>query len=355
MGSCNKSNLRSVAQTDAQTTDPGPSILSDKPRIIVISDIQVGKGDPDDRQSMAHLMMYANEVDIRGIWPDNLDIGLEGTEIVLDHYDEDYNNPAYQFQSLNYPSPEYIRSKVFSDHDQAIAAVRSEAQADDPRPLYMLVWGGTHRVVQSLEKLTPEEQGKIRLISIGTYLRDNAFADGDGQKYNWNAWGESRMDIWNRFPEVWWLEMDWSWNGMAFNQDLSIANAAKELNQLLAENAGALGGHIQEVFPKYFRSLDTNSLLYLLDPANDLDDPTGGSWAGQYHRPFADRPNYYTGIDGGYDWAYDNPASTWQNARDVFVARMQTCIDQRSAWHQSFQQKVVQLYGHDAVESAPET
>ena len=65
------------AETAGQESPP----ISNKPRIVIISDIRVGKGDPDDRQSMAHLMMYANEVDILGIWPDNLDSGVEGTRI----------------------------------------------------------------------------------------------------------------------------------------------------------------------------------------------------------------------------------------------------------------------------------
>ncbi|MBX2862204.1 MAG: DUF1593 domain-containing protein [Leptolyngbyaceae cyanobacterium MAG.088] len=344
MGSCSPANsLRPISEAEDQTREP----LSNKPRILVISDIRVGKGDPDDRQSMAHLMMYANEVDILGIWPDSLDSGLEGTQMVLDRYEQDYNTPDYKFPDLNYPPPSHLRSKLLTSHDQAIAAVKAEASVNDPRPLYMLVWGGTHRVTQSLEKLTPIEQSKIRLISIGTYLRDNALADGDGQKYNWNAWGEARMDIWNRFPDLWWLEMDWSWNGMVFNQDLKIADETKVLNDFLAQKAGALGAHITEVFPKYFRALDTNSLLYLLDSSNDVDDPTRGSWAGRYYSPFSERPNYYTGIDGGHEWDYANPARTWQNARDVFTARINTCISQRNVWHQAFMQKVLELYGQE--------
>ncbi|ESA35407.1 secreted protein containing duf1593 [Leptolyngbya sp. Heron Island J] len=344
-GSCAQGNFWSVTKAEGQGTTP----TNQKPRVIIISDLQVGQGDPDDRQSMAHLMMYANEVDICGIWPDSLDSGVTGTQIVLDRYEEDYKNPAYKFQTLAYPSPSYLRTKLFTSHDQAIAAIKAETSVSDPHPLYMLVWGGTHRVPQCLEKLTSAEQNKIRLISIGTYLLDNALADGDGQKYNWNAWGEARMEIWNRFPDLWWLEMDWSWHGMAFNEDLHIANEAVVLNDLLAQNAGALGAHIKEVLPDYFRALDTNSLLYLLDTSNNFDDPTQGSWAGEYYRPFAERPNYYTGINGGFEWDYAKPANTWRNATDVFMVRISTCILQRHAWHQAFMQKLMRLYGHESL------
>lgn len=343
--SCGQNRSRPVAKKEGQLS----ASTSHRPRIVIISDIRVGKGDPDDRQSMAHLMMYANELDICGIWPDTIDSGLKGTQIVLDHYENDYHNPAYKFQTLDYPSSSYLRTKLFTSHNQAVSAIKAEVRMSDPRPIYMLVWGGTHRVPQSLEKLTPAEQRKIRLISIGTYLRDNALADGDGQKYNWNAWGEARLNIWNRFPNLWWLEMDWSWNGMAFNKDLSIANEAVVLNDLLAQKAGALGAHIKEVFPRYFRALDTNSLLYLLDSSNTLDDPTQGSWAGRYYNPFSERPDYYTSIDGGYEWDYANPENTWHNAETVFIARINTCISQRNAWHQAFIHKFMQLYGHEPL------
>lgn len=350
-GACGQGSLSSSADSESlDSLSPDP-----RPRIVVISDIRVGKGDPDDRQSMAHLIMYANEVDIRGIWPDTLDSGVLGTRMVLDRYEQDYNNPAHNFQTLNYPAPSALRPKLFTSHDQAISTIKAEVKGNDPRPLYVLIWGGTHRIPQSFKYLTPAERSKIRLISIGTYLRDNALADGNGQTYNWNAWGEARMDIWNQFPNLWWLEMDWSWNGMAFNEDLGIADEAIALNDLLAEKAGALGVHIKEVFPQYFRALDTNSLLYLLDVTNDLNDPTQGSWAGQYVNPFPERPNYYTGIDGGYEWDYANPVRTWQNANDVFVARIRTCINQREAWHQAFIQKVMQLYGHEPIGHSEQT
>ncbi len=324
-----------------------------RPRVLIISDIKAGSGDPDDRQSLAHLVMYANEVDICGIWPDDMNSGVIASQIVLDRYNDDYNNSAYKFKVLDYPTPAYLRTKLFTSHNQAISTIQSEARRNDPRPIYVLVWGGTHRVPQFLAQLTAAERRKIRLISIGTYLLDNALANGDGRRYNWNAWGEARMNIWQRFPDVWWLEMDWTWMGMAFNEDFRRANEPVVLNDQLAQYAGRLGAHIKEVFPRYFRALDTNSLLYLLDPANNLDDPTKGSWAGKYHRPFANRPNYYIGIDGGHTWNYANPASTWNNATKVFIARIRTSISQRNAWHRAFTQKFMQLYGHQPLETAP--
>lgn len=348
-GSLSRDSLFPIVKAaDVRITPP-----NQRPRIIVISDIKAGIGDPDDRQSMAHLFMYANEVKICGIWPDDMSSGVTATRIALNNYEQDYKNSAYNFKRLDYPTPDQIRTKLFTDHNQAISSIKADVSLADPHPIYMLVWGGTHRVPQLLEQLNSQERSKIRLISIGTYLLDNALADGDGHRYNWNAWGEARNNIWNQFPELWWLEMDWSWMGMVFNENLRVANEAIVLNDRLAREAGALGSHIKEVFPRYFRALDTNSLLYMLDPANNLDDPTQGSWAGRYVNPFPERPNYYTGIAGDYAWNYKNPASTWSNAKDVFSARIRTCISQRNAWHQAFIQKVQQLYGHEPISNGP--
>jgi len=38
-----------------------------KPRVFVFTDINIDKGDPDDRQSLVHLLWYADELQIEGI------------------------------------------------------------------------------------------------------------------------------------------------------------------------------------------------------------------------------------------------------------------------------------------------
>jgi hypothetical protein len=43
---------------------PLPTVPSDKPRLVVLTDIG---GDPDDQQSLVRLMVYANEFEIEGL------------------------------------------------------------------------------------------------------------------------------------------------------------------------------------------------------------------------------------------------------------------------------------------------
>lgn len=91
---------------------------------------------------------------------------------------------------------------------------------------------------------------------------------------------------------------------------------------------------------------DTPSVLYVIDADHDLDDPTEGSWAGRYHKPFPDeRPQYWTGIDGAAAWNYAEPRLTWANRSVVFAARKQTLLDRRPAMYVAFLEKVRRLYG----------
>jgi hypothetical protein len=40
------------------------------PRVFVFTDINIDSGDPDDRQSLIHLIWYANEIRIEGVVPE---------------------------------------------------------------------------------------------------------------------------------------------------------------------------------------------------------------------------------------------------------------------------------------------
>ena len=41
-----------------------------KPQVFIFTDINIDQGDPDDRQTLIHLLWYADEVEIKGIVPD---------------------------------------------------------------------------------------------------------------------------------------------------------------------------------------------------------------------------------------------------------------------------------------------
>jgi len=51
-----------------------------------------------------------------------------------------------------------------------------------------------------------------------------------------------------------------------------------------------MGQHIKDAtkgheWAGYFRVDDTPSVLYLIDPTHDINDPTTSSWAGKFKKP----------------------------------------------------------------------
>jgi len=240
------------------------------PRVIITSDLNTDSGDPDDKQSMAHLFMYADEVEIVSIIPDRWDVhGIEATMICIDAYEKDFNHPDYNYRKFNYPTPEYLRSIVQRSPEDAVNSIISEANKDDPRPVHVLVWGNMKTIRDALYK-APEIVDQIRIYTIATNLmaeNPDAAVNSQrtvqyGKRINWNGYG--RNDIFNdpRFNQLWWLENDWAYNGMFEGE------APRKFLQEI-KPYGALGHYIWECvqpwdWAHYFRAGDTPTLLYLL-------------------------------------------------------------------------------------------
>lgn len=74
----------------------------------------------DDKQSLAHLMWYGDELDIVAIIADGYHSGMlnpdltykanQAVEVVLGKYEEDYYNTNYRFQADGFPSPSHYRN-----------------------------------------------------------------------------------------------------------------------------------------------------------------------------------------------------------------------------------------------------
>ena len=85
-----------------------------KPRVFIFTDVNIDQGDPDDRQSLIHLMWYADEVQIEGIVPDRWNAGgYKAVELVMDAYTKDYDELG--FENLGYPQVDAVRAKVAKD------------------------------------------------------------------------------------------------------------------------------------------------------------------------------------------------------------------------------------------------
>lgn len=321
-----------------------------KPRVIVLSDINNIGGDPDDKQSMGHLLMYANEVDIVGIIPDLWEgNGVEACMQCIDAYEKDFNNPDYKFKTLNYPAPDHLRGLISRNKDEAIAAIISEARKGNT-PVHVLVWGNMNTLKDALFQ-APEMAQNLRIYTIATHrmaenedaLLNSRDTTQFGLRRNWNHPGRDEIYNDERFADLWWLENDWSYNGMFEGQaPRDFLGEVKEY--------GALGYYIWDVvqafdWAHYFRAGDTPTLLYLLEPGIDIDNPATGSWAGKFVRPYPQsHPNYWIDDAGTADWNYAQPEETWSQATEVYQNRVNNLLQSRDAMYDAYRQKMKELY-----------
>ncbi len=319
------------------------------PRIVVLTDINNVGGDPDDKQSMGHLLMYANQVEIRAIIPDYWKgKGVEATLEAIEAYEKDFGNPLFSFDPLNYPHPDSLRKRVAGNESKAIEIIIKEAKREDERPLYILVWGS----MTSLQKVlfeAPEIANKLRVLTIATNLmadnpdsRQNTEVDRYCEKNNWNGRGRDEIFDDPRFNSLWWIENDWAYNGMFEGQEPSDF-------LLEIKNFGELGHYIWEVvqshsWAHYFRAGDTPTLLYLLEEI-DHDDPYSFTWGGTFSRPFpGKRPHYWIDDAGNEAWNYTDPCDSWDLAGQVYEYRVEGLRTHRPSMYDDFRNKMKQVY-----------
>jgi hypothetical protein len=322
----------------------------EKHRVFIFTDINIDSGDPDDRQSLVHLLWYANEVNIEGIVPERWNArSVEACELALEAYSKDYKK--YQFKKHGYPKTYVLKKRVAKDTVDVFSMFKAAA-SDNSSPLYVLIWGNMRMFNRALYKY-PEYADNLRIITIGTgnmlekdiphLPKSWKKTDLACEQYNWNGFGRSRLYNDEAFKNLWWLEMNWTYNGMFPGEE------PKAMFHKLAEY-GKMGLHIKEVvknlaWAQYFRVGDTPSVLYVIDPKHDINNPTFSSWAGKYNKPFPDsRPNYYTDYCGNVDWDYRNPCNTWENHTKVATVAKQTLLDRRDDMYKALLEKLDDLY-----------
>ncbi len=313
------------------------------PRVFILTDINIEAGDPDDRQSMVHLLWYADELLIEGIVPDAWERrGLEATMLALDAYAADYEQ--FGFGMKGYPAPNDLAAKVAVDREDAVRRLRLAALASR-EPLWVLVWGNMITLRSALMEY-PEISGRIRVVTIGTGVKYGPRDEVPGKDCtapNWNGPGRNEIFDDPRFAAMWWLEINWTYNGMFSGDEPS--EMFKKVSRF-----GRMGLHIKEVvsahsWARYFRVGDTPSVLYLLDPDHDPDHPEESSWAGKFIRPFPEtRPNYYTDDNGPVAWDYSDPCNTWENREAMYAHNKSTLEKERPGMYRALLEKLDCLY-----------
>ncbi len=336
---------------------PVPDTYVDKNRVFVLTDVG---NEPDDQMSFIRLVLYSNVIDIEGVAAVTSNhLAKEPKPELLEEIVDKYAQvrPNLLQHGSGWPSADELRQRITVgprvkglqgiDAEQlssAAASLIAAVDANDPRPLWVSIWGGANTLAEALMSIrdsrSPEQLrdfvAKLRVYSIsdqddsGPWIRREfpglfyvvtPAATGDDYAYaTWTGiggeklYGNDRQLIDSTYVEKEWLD----------------ANIRK----------GPLGSVYPEV--EYIMEGDSPSFLSLINNGlNSAMSPSWGGWGGRYvfRQPYGEsRPIWTQGgvplygsdsrdqfllADGRV--AHSDQATIWRWRKDFqndFAARM---------------------------------
>lgn len=187
------------------------------PRAIITQDAEV-----DDQNSLAHALLYANEIDFQGIiqtssqfhWigdPEAADPASQtsyrwpGTDWMFgyaDDYEAIYEN--LHAHDPNYPTPSYIRSIMKIGNIAYKGDVKEESDGskliekalldNDPRKLHLLAWGGMNTISRALMSIEEDYKNTDQWEEIRNKIIDKVMI---------GAWGKQDQTYDEYIGEEW--------------------------------------------------------------------------------------------------------------------------------------------------------
>lgn len=331
-----------------------------KPRVLVLTDIE---NEPDDAMSMVRFLTYANQWDVEGlvattsVHQKNKVAAWRIREIVaaygkvrdnLEKHEPDYPTTHYLLSIIKEGRPDYGLKAIGKGMDSAGSDwIIKVVDRDDPRPVWVTVWGGPNCLAQALWKVRAT-RSHAALAKFISKLRVYTISDQD----------DSGPWIRKTFPNLFYIASpgfhslggyhNATWTGISgdnFHGRFAGADFTLVDNPWLDEHIrskGPLGA--QHPHTKFLMEGDTPSFLYLVNNGlGNSEHPDWGSWGGRYElntpplrkwhleretRPFwADAEDEVLGIDG--KWHTSNKATIWRwrsAYQNDFRARMDWTI-----------------------------
>ena len=320
------------------------AFADEKVRIVVLTDID---NEPDDAQSLVRFLTYANHFDVEGLVattsihqpkktaPDRI-------RLIVKAYGEVHSNlllhePGYPtvetlLSVVREGQPNFGMNAVGEGQDSTGSELLiAAADLDDPRPMWVPVWGGPNVLAQALWKVkatrTPEA-----LAKFVAKLRVYSISDQD----NSGPW------IRKTFPELFYISSPGihaggayhyaTWSGISGDRfharfagaDFNLVSN-EWLDQNIRRNKGPLGA--QHPHTEFLMEGDTPSFLGLvINGLNTPEKPNWGGWGGRYElytprmqkwfqepetRPlWTDAVDEVRGFDG--NWHTSNHATIWR-------------------------------------------
>jgi len=334
--------------------------LAETPRVFVLTDIE---NEPDDAMSMVRFLVYSNHYDIEGLVATTSIHQQDETaawrirEIVsayakvrdnLELHEQGFADADTLMSIIREGLPEYGMQAVGKGKDSAGSESLIEVvDRDDPRPVWVTVWGGPNVLAQALWKVR-ETRSPEELAAFIAKLRVYTISDQD----------DSGPWLRKTFPDLHYIASPGMHSGGAYhyatwsgiggdNFHARFVGADFELvdNPWLDEHIrskGPLGAEYPHM--PYLMEGDTPSFFNLIDNGlSDPDHPDWGGWGGRYAfytppphkrllypetRPFwTDVQDEVMGVDG--KWHTSNHATIWRwrsAYQNDFSARMDWTI-----------------------------
>ena len=331
-----------------------------KQRVIVLTDIT---NEPDDQESLVRFLVYTNEYDVEGLiattstWLRNR-VSPETIIAQIDAYGEVRDNLLKHADG--YPTKEELLA-VTTEHlpvfgmggvgpgksSDGSRLIIEAVDRDDPRPLWISVWGGANCLAQALHDVR-ETRSPAELEKFVSKLRVYTISDQDDS----GRW--LRLE----FPGLFYIVtpsntkseeyVKATWTGISGDRHYRNGPFHKFYlvdNPWLGENIVRNHGPLGALYPRveYIMEGDTPSYLGLIN--NGLGSalsPSYGGWGGRYHlcRTYAEtRPIWTTTRESRDTVAAENgvictsaQATIWrwrEAYQHDFAARMDWCVANR--------------------------
>jgi hypothetical protein len=251
--------------------------IKEKQRILISTDI--GGTDPDDNQSMIHLLMYSDKFNIEGLVSSPSFGDGNKAEILkmIDLYEKDL--PKLKKHSSGFPSPKYLRSISkqglhgnapfigYSNPTEGSEWIVKSARKKSSQPLWILVWGGLEDLAQALHD-APDIKSKIKIYWIG------------GPNKKWSA--NSYSYLVKNFPDLWFLEVNSTYYSFFSKNDNPDILKSDEYYDKYIKGYGAMGKDFKNYYKGEVKMGDSPTLFYLMN--GNPNDPTGESWGGSFEK-----------------------------------------------------------------------
>ena len=268
-------------------------------RVIVSTDI--GGTDFDDFQSLVHVLVYADVLDLEGLISSPYGPGRKEHILqVLAHYEHDF--PTLRTHSNRYPTPAALRAITKQGETEVApyAGVRRTtegsdwivrcARRDDPRPLHVLIWGGIEDLAQALHD-APDISPRLRVHFIG----------GPNKKWSPDAYHY----IATQHPSVWMIESNSTYRGWFVGGYQQGDFAAEAFAEKRAAGRGALGEffahgiHFEGQKRTTLKMGDTPTFSWLLrgNPEMPFQPGWGGRYVRAWTRPYVQFDRITTAAD----------------------------------------------------------